>query len=256
MTPSLPSEFLRRPITHRALHDVTDQRPENSRAAIRAAIDAGYGIEIDLQRTRDNRAMVFHDYDMTRLTGQSGPIQQITAAQAQAQPLLNSDGEGIPSLEEVLDLVAGRVPLLIELKDQDGAMGPDVGALEADVVGTLQGYDGPVALMSFNPHSVAELARLAPHLPRGLVTCSYDPKVELLPRVVCDHLREIPDFERVGASFISHEAKDLDRPRVAELKAQGVPILCWTIRSPEQEVAARKVADNVTFEGYLAEHPA
>ncbi len=256
MTPSLPSEFLQRPIAHRALHDISDQRPENSRAAIRAAIDAGYGIEIDLQRTRDDRAMVFHDYDMARLTGQPGPIQQITAAQAQAQPLLHSDGEGIPSFAEVLDLVAGKVPLLVELKDQDGAMGSEIGALEADVVRALEGYDGPVALMSFNPHSVAEFARLAPHLPRGLVTCAYNPKVELLPQAVCDHLRDIPDFDRVGASFISHEAADLDRPRVAALKAQGVPILCWTIRSPEQEAEARKVADNVTFEGYLAEHPA
>ena len=253
---SLPSEFLHRPIAHRALHDVADQRPENSRAAIRAAIDAGYGIEVDLQRTRDDRAMVFHDYDLARLTWMKGPIQQTTASEASDLLLLNSDDEGIPTLDEVLDLVAGRVPLLIEIKDQDGAMGTNVGALEADAVRALQGYDGPVALMSFNPHSVAKLARLAPHLPRGLVTCAYDPKAELLPPAVCDHLRDIPDFDRVGAGFISHQAADLGRPRVAELKAQGVPILCWTIRSAAQEAAARQVADNVTFEGYLAEHPA
>jgi glycerophosphoryl diester phosphodiesterase len=252
MTPSLPSVFLQTPIAHRALHDKSDNRPENSRAAILAAVEAGYGIEIDLQRTSDNRAMVFHDYDMTRLTGQAGPIQQVSAAQAQATQLLHAD-DGIPTLDEVLEMVGGTVPLLIEFKDQDGAMGTDVGPLEADAVRALQGYDGPVALMSFNPNSVAELARLAPHLPRGLVTCSYQPKEELLPQTVCDHLRDIPDFNRVGASFISHEVADLPRPRVAELKAQGVPILCWTVRSPEQEAEARKIADNVTFEGYLAQ---
>lgn len=254
MTPPLPPVFLQTPIAHRALHDLSDNRPENSRAAIRAAIEAGYGIEIDLQRTSDNRAMVFHDYDMTRLTGRPGPIQQISAAQAQATQLLHAD-DGIPSLDEVLEMVGGKVPLLIEFKDQDGAMGPDVGPLEADAVRALQGYDGPVALMSFNPNSVAELARIAPHLPRGIVTCSYQPKVELLPQKVCDHLRDIPDFDRVGASFISHEVADLNCPRVAELKARGVPILCWTVRSPEQEALAREVADNVTFEGYLAAHP-
>lgn len=254
MTPTLPSAFLQTPIAHRALHDKTDNRPENSRAAIRAAIDAGYGIEIDLQLTSDNRAMVFHDYDMARLTGQPGPIQQISAVQAQATQLLHAD-DGIPTLDEVLEMVAGKVPLLIEFKDQDGAMGTDVGQLESDAVRALQGYDGPVALMSFNPNSVAELARLAPHLPRGLVTCSYQPEIELLPQAVCDHLRDIPDFDRVGASFISHEVADLNRPRVAELKARGVPILCWTVRSPEQEAEARAVADNVTFEGYLAAHP-
>ncbi|WP_037313753.1 glycerophosphodiester phosphodiesterase family protein [Ruegeria halocynthiae] len=254
MTPSLPPAFLQIPLSHRALHDKTDNRPENSRAAIRAAVAAGYGIEIDLQLTADNRAMVFHDYDMTRLTGQPGPIRQVTAAQAQATGLLHAE-DGIPTLDEVLALVGGKVPLLIEFKDQDGAMGTDVGPLEADAVRALQGYDGPVALMSFNPNSVAELARLAPHLPRGLVTCSYQPKVEHLSQKICDHLRDIPDFDRVGASFISHEMADLTRPRVAELKARGVPILCWTVRSPEQETQARTIANNVTFEGYLAPRP-
>ncbi|SHE35207.1 Glycerophosphoryl diester phosphodiesterase [Ruegeria intermedia] len=254
MIPPLPDAFLRTPIAHRALHDIRDNRPENSRAAVAAAVRSGYGIEIDLQLTSDGRAMVFHDYDLLRLTGQTGAIQQITRAEAAKIPLLHGD-EGIPSLEQVLDLVAGRVPLLIEFKDQDGEMGANVGALEQAVVELLRRYAGPVALMSFNPHTVAELARLAPQLPRGIVTCSYQPKVEHLPVGVCDHLRDIPDFDRVEASFISHEVQDLSRPRVAELKAQGVPILCWTVRSAEQEAEARKVADNVTFENYLAAIP-
>ncbi len=255
MTPPLPPEFLRHPIAHRALHDKTQGRPENSRAAIKAAAEAGYGIEIDLQLTADNRAVVFHDYALERLTGQSGAIRQMTVDQAAQITLLQSGGEGIPTLDEVLELVAGRVPLLIELKDQDGAMGPDVGALEQDTVRALGGYDGPVALMSFNPNSVAELARCAPHLPRGLVTSSYGDADCNLPKALRDHLREIADFDRSGASFISHEWHDLTRPRVAQLKAQAVPVLCWTIRSPEQEAQARAVADNVTFEGYLAPQP-
>ncbi len=254
MTPPLPAEFLQIPITHRALHDISDNRPENSGAAIRAAVDAGYGIEIDLQLTSDNRAMVFHDYDMARLTGKPGPIRQLSAAQASATPLLHAH-DGIPTLGEVLELVEGKVPLLIEFKDQDGAMGTDIGPLEQDAVRALQGYNGPVAVMSFNPNSVAELARLAPDLPRGLVTSAYNPLNWPLPVETCDRLREIPDFDRVGASFISHEVHDLNRPRVAELKARGVPILCWTVRSPEQKVEARKTADNVTFEGYLATQP-
>lgn len=252
MTPALPQVFLQRPIAHRALHDVSDNRPENSLSAIRAAIEAGYGIEIDLQMTVDGRAMVFHDYDMKRLTGQAGPIRQVTSVAATEQPLLHSEDDVIPPLQEVLDLVDGRVPLLIELKDQDGAMGTGIGPLERDAVRALDGYGGPVALMSFNPNSVAELARLAPHLPRGLVTSAYDPGDWPLPATLCEHLRGIPDFDRVGASFISHEVEDLDRPRVAELKASGVPVLCWTVRSAEQEADARRVADNVTFEGYAA----
>ncbi|WP_372570596.1 glycerophosphodiester phosphodiesterase family protein [Ruegeria jejuensis] len=255
MRPELPAAFLGAPITHRALHDVSQGRPENSRAAIRAAITAGYGIEIDLQLTRDEQAMVFHDYELARLAGQPGVIRSLVAAEASATPLLHGDGEGIPGLPEILELVAGQVPLLIELKDQDGGMGPNVGPLERATAQALTGYSGPVAVMSFNPNSVAEMARLAPDLPRGLVTSSYRAEKWPLSAATRDHLREIPDYDTAQASFISHEAGDLDRPRVAELKAQGVPILCWTVRSPEQEAKARAVADNVTFEGYLAAHP-
>ena len=71
-----------------------------------------------------------------------------------------------------------------------------------------------------------------------------------------DRLRDIPDMARTGSSFISHDAADLSRPRVAALKAAGIAILCWTIRSPEAEVEARRVAQNVTFEGYKAAIPA
>jgi len=252
----LPTEFLRIPLAHRALHDLADGRPENSRAAVRAAVAAGYGIEIDVQPSADGRAMVFHDYDLRRLAGLNGPLQQRSAAEL-ADIMLLGGTEGIPTLTEILAEVAGRVPLLIEIKDQDGAMGPNIGALQAAVAGDLAGYKGPVAVMSFNPHSVAEMARLMPDLPRGLTTSAYDPVgwAPLAPRV-CDALREIPDYTRTGASFISHEVADLDRPRVGELKAKGAAVLCWTVRSQTQERTARRVADNITFEKYLAAIPA
>lgn len=254
--PVLPDDLLRLPVAHRAFHDIDQGRPENSRAAIRAAIAAGYGIEIDLQLTSDGAAMVFHDYDLGRLTGQAGPLRRCSAAEAAEIPLLHGDGETIPSFEEVLDLVAGRVPLLVELKDQDGGMGPDVGPLEAAAARALAGYAGPVAVMSFNPHSMAEMARIAPDVPRGLTTCSYNPDDWPLSKATCDRLREIPDFERVGAAFVSHQAGDLDRPRVRALHSDGVPVLCWTIRSVEAEAEARRLADNITFEGYAAAIPA
>ena len=248
---ALPAAFVRVPIAHRALHDRDAGRPENSRAAIRAAIDAGYGIEIDLQQSRDGRAMVFHDYDLGRLTGIDGPIRQRDAQDLEKLPLLHCD-ETIPTLSEILSLVAGQVPLLIELKDQHGQMGPTDGVLERAVAEDLRSYDGPVALMSFNPHAVAHLADYAPSIPRGLVTCGYEPDDwPLLKEETRAHLREIPDYDRAGACFVSHHLGDLERPRLAELKAQGANVLSWTIRSPAEEAEARQVADNVTFEGYL-----
>lgn len=248
---TLPSAFLDRAIAHRALHDIRDGRPENSLAAIRAAIAGGYGIEIDLQPSADGRAMVFHDDTLDRLTGATGRVADQAAATLGEIPLTGSS-EGIPTLDAVLALVGGQVPLLIEIKDQDGQMGPGVGALEAATAAALAGYEGPVALMSFNPHAVAELARLMPGLPRGLTTCGFAaahwPELTEETRA---RLRLIPDIDRVGASFISHHAHDLGAPRVAEVKQAGLPVLSWTIRTPAEEAAARQVADNVTFECYL-----
>lgn len=246
----LPPVFLDRPIAHRALHG--PGHPENSRAAVRAAVAAGYGIEIDIQLSKDHHAMVFHDYDLKRLTGHRGPIQQRTASELADVPLLGGH-EGVPTLAEVLRDVDGAVPLLIEIKDQDGRMGPKVGALERACAAALDGYDGPVAVMSFNPHAVAEMARLSPDLPRGLTTCAYGIKdYPMLPATLRDHLRTMPGIEEMGASFISHHHADLASARVAAQKARGLDVLCWTIRTPEQEAAARRIADNVTFEGYAA----
>lgn len=251
----LPVAFLQKPLAHRALHDRSAGRPENSRGAIRAAVDAGYGIEIDVQLSADGCAMVFHDDLLDRLTRETGPVRQRTSAELSAIPLVDAP-DGIPCLSEVLDLISGKVPLLIEIKDQDGDMGPDVGPLERATADALKGYSGPVAVMSFNPHAVAAFHAAAPQIPVGLTTSAYDPDDWApLPAHVCDRLRGIPDYDRTNASFISHQADDLNRPRVAELKSKGAAILCWTIKSQQAEDEARKIADNVTFEGYAAALP-
>ncbi|WP_374398270.1 glycerophosphodiester phosphodiesterase family protein [Tabrizicola sp.] len=252
----LPDSFLRLPLAHRALHDRAAGRIENSPSAIRAAVAAGYGIEIDLQLASDGVPMVFHDETLDRLTGETGPVNARSAAEL-GRIRLTGSTDSIPTLAEVLALVAGRVPLLIEIKDQSLVMGPTDGRLEAATAEALKGYTGDVALMSFNPASVAHLARLAPHLPRGITTSAYDPDDWApMPEPMCAHFRAIPDYDATLSSFISHEAPDLSRPRVAELKAQGARVLCWTIRSVEAEATARKHADNVTFEGYRAALPA
>lgn len=248
---TLPQGFIDIPLAHRALHNVTDGRPENSLAAIRAAIALGYGIEIDVQISKDGQAMVFHDYDLQRLCGATGAVCQKTSEELAGLPLIGGT-EGIPTLQQVLDLVDGQVPLLIEIKDQDLRLGPNVGALEAACAEALEGYVGPVAVMSFNPHSVVEIARLLPEVPRGLTTCNFVKEDwPLVPAERREHLATIPDFESTGSCFVSHQHDELDSPRIAQFKSQGTPILCWTIRSAETEGTARRIADNITFETYL-----
>ena len=252
----LHPDFLRLPLAHRAYHDRAAGRIENSMSAIRAAVAAGYGIEIDLQLSSDGVPMVFHDNDLDRLTAQTGPLRARTAA-ALGEFALTGSTDTIPAFAQALAQIAGRVPLLVELKDQSLTLSDTDGDLEAAAVAALDGYSGPVALMSFNPHCVAHLARLAPDLPRGLTTSAYDPgDWHPLPAATCAILRAIPDYDRTESSFISHEAADLARPRVADLQAQGASVLCWTIRTPEAEAKARRIAQNITFETYAAALPA
>ncbi len=256
MRVALPASLTRIPIAHRALHDRRQGRIENSPSAIRAAMAAGYAIEIDVQMSADGQAMVFHDDRLDRLTDQTGWVRDRTAA-ALSQIILKGGTDTIPTLREVLALIAGQVPLLIEIKDQTLQMAQTDGQLEKAVADALAGYRGDVAVMSFNPHCMAHMARLAPHVARGITTSAYDADDWApLPPAICDVLRDIPDFDRVDASFISHEGRDLARARVAELKAKDAAILCWTIRSPEDEAKARKIAANITFEGYAAVIPA
>lgn len=246
----LPRQFLSRPIAHRGLHDAASGVPENSMAAIRAAIEHGYGIEIDLQLTADAAAVVFHDYDLERLTDGVGRVRARTAKDLSTLRLKGST-ETIPDFSEVLSLVNGQVPLLVEMKDQDGALGEDVGKLEADVARALEEYSGPVAVMSFNPHSVSAMQTLAPDVPRGLVTEDFRSEEWSATPERRAALSRIEDFDRVGACFISHDHRALDMPAVTALKQRGIPVLCWTIRTPEEEARARRIADNVTFEGYF-----
>lgn len=247
---ALPPEFLHAPIAHRGLHG--DGVPENSLAAARAAIEAGYGIEMDIQHTADNVPMVFHDYDLTRLAGEDSYIADLELEDLDDKRLLETD-EPIPTLAAMLRLVEGRVPLLIEIKDQDGRLGRNIGELHRHVADQLKSYEGPVAVMSFNPHTVRAFHEIAPDIPVGLTTCNFSKKDwPALDDTTRLNLAEIKLFESSGASFISHDKADLTNARVDALKAQGVPVLCWTIKSPEEETTARRMADNITFEGYMA----
>lgn len=247
----LAPEFLARPIAHRGLHDAARGIIENSIPAIEAACDHGFGIEIDIQPTGDGTPLVFHDYDLSRLTGASNFVREMPLAEVRKVTLSGSN-DGVPTLADVLDMVDGRVPLLVEIKDQDMRLGPSVGPLEQAVATTLEGYGGPVAVMSFNPHSVAAFAAAAPQTAVGLVTDAFGaedwPMVPLARR---KELVEIQGVEGVPLDFISHDRGNLSSPRVAEMKAAGLPILCWTVRSEAEAAEARRVADQITFEGYM-----
>ncbi len=249
----LDPAFLGPAIAHRGLHDVArpDLRPENSAAACRAAVEAGYGVEIDVQISADGEAMVFHDDALDRLArGHAGPVRARVSDELRRMKLMDGP-HTIPTLAEVLEIVT--TPLLIEIKRQHMEVG--VGPLESRVAALLDRARGPVAVMSYDPRAIAWFRDNAPGVARGLVSDAYDDG-EALARFDAEtraRLARMEDFDPLGCDFVSYDARDLPSPACAALRARGVPVLCWTIRSPEEEAEARRHADNVTFEGYLPE---
>ena len=252
--PALDPAFLKTPIAHRALHDASKGVFENCRSAIIAAIEHGYAIEIDLQLSADGRAMVFHDDTLDRLTDKNGNVSDYTAAEL-FQIKVGSGQDVIEPLEDILRLIDGRVPLLIELKDQSRQLSQTDGRLEQATIDALSLYQGPVAVMSFNPHMIATMSKLSSDLPLGLTTGSFmDPTWGIDAERIA-HLSQIADFDPTRYSFVSHFALELTAPCIQTLKERGAAIFTWTIRSPEAEAVARQTVDNITFEGYLAAHP-
>ena len=223
------------PFAHRGLHG--QGRVENSRAAFEAAIAAGHGIELDVQASRDGEAFVFHDYRLDRLTGEQGDLISHTARELREIALLGT-GEPLPTLGDILRLVRGRVPILIEVKAPDRR----VARLCLAVMRALEGYRGPVGVMSFNPEVPAWFAAHAPRLPRGLVV-SEDGKRGLRGRAE-RHLA----FWRARADFLAYDIRDLPSRFAAGRRRRGVPVFTWTVRTGEDRARAAGHADQIIYE--------
>jgi glycerophosphoryl diester phosphodiesterase len=241
----LPAGFTARPFAHRGLHDAAAGIVENSRAAVAAAVSAGYGVEIDVQLSADGEAVVFHDDALDRLTAETGPVSARPAAALQAITLAGSD-ETIPTLAEILALLPAETPALIELKDQGGALdATGVGPLEARVAFLLAAASPAHAVMSFNPGSVAAFARHAPDRARGLVAGG---RYAGVAPARAEALAAAAAAETVGADFVSFHHRALPSARSRALRAVGVAVLCWTIRTADEADAVAPHVDAITFE--------
>jgi glycerophosphoryl diester phosphodiesterase len=223
------------PYAHRGLHG--PGALENSRAAFEAAIAAGQGIECDVQLTRDGEAAVFHDYDLGRLTAEQSAVADRTLAELQ-RVKLGAQDETIPSLADVLQLVAGRVPLLIEIK----APRSTSPALCAAVLRPLNSYAGPAAIMSFNPQACAWFAREAPHVTRGLVVTEQE------KRGARGRIERRLALWRARPDFLAYDIRDLPSRFASAQRARGLPVLTWTVRSRRDEEVASAYADQIIHE--------
>lgn len=222
---------------HRGLHG--EGRVENSPAAFAAAIERGMGIECDVQRSHDGQAMVFHDFTLERLTGESGPVAARSAAQL-GQVALGGSGDRIPTLVQLLAQVDGKVPLLIEIKSRAGM---HVAPLCLAVRRALEGYRGPHAVMSFDPRAVRWFARHSPLTPRGLVMTEENDKA------LSGRIRRWAYLRLARPQFLAYDIRDLPSRFAARQRRRGLPLLTWTVRSPELAERAALHADAPIAEG-------
>jgi glycerophosphoryl diester phosphodiesterase len=222
------------PFAHRGLHG--GGVVENSRAAFEAAIAAGQGIELDVRITRDAHAVIFHDAELGRLTDAAGRVDRRSLAELETIPLRGT-GETIPSLSEILKLIAGRVPLLIEVKAPDEKVAPICLA----VFHALEGYRGPVGVMSFNPEVGRWLRLHAPRVTRGLVVTEAGKRRR-------GRLKRRLALWRSQPDFLAYDVRDLPSRFAARARARGIPVFTWTCRSAEDEERARLHADQIIHE--------
>ena len=228
------------PFAHRGLFDANSGPPENSLPAFAAACEAGYGIELDVHLAQGGLVAVFHDETLDRLCGRPGRIADLRHADLTTLRLADSDTH-VPSLGEVLALVGGRVPILVELKGRDARLlAPHVAAL-------LDHYEGPRAATSFDPRVLKVLRRVAPDLPRGqLAGAQTWPGIARWQLATANRLM----YDTVGRpAFYVYEVHHLNAPALVHRRRRGALAVAWTARTAEDLELARRFADNVIFEG-------
>ncbi|HEY1745768.1 MAG TPA: glycerophosphodiester phosphodiesterase family protein [Xanthobacteraceae bacterium] len=237
-----------RPIAHRGLHDAAVGTIENTAGAMQAALDADYGVEVDLQISADGEAMVHHDAVLGRLTEGDGRLDQLTSAELKRVKFRES-AERMLTLADLCDLVGGRAVLLPELKSRfDGDE-----RLAARVATVLSGYRGPVAPMSFDPRQLQTLRQKAPKLPRGIVAAKYKPHPywDQMPPALRHSMGSLLPAATARPQFVAYMKDNL--PALAPWLARHIlclPLITWVVRTETERQRATLHADQIIFEGF------
>jgi len=225
-------------IAHRGLFN--DKFPENSLPAFKNACKHNFAIELDVHDISDNNIIVFHDTTLNRMCGINKKVKDLKTEELENCYLLNTNYT-IPTLKEVLDVVDGKVPIIIELKIDTIRE-----TLSQKVYQIIKDYKGPIAVKSFNHFTILWFKKHAPHIIRGMLGSSL--KDMKLPRIYKWFIRNLYMFNFIKPHFISYNFDDLPYKNVSKRK---VPILTWTIKNSNQEKQALQIADNIIFDSYI-----
>lgn len=244
------SWLTRRPIAHRGLHDASRGIVENTLPAAEAAIARGFPIECDVLLSADGTVVVYHDDTLERLTHGAGPVAAKTTAELKAIPFRDGDAR-VPTLQELLDLVDGRVGLIVELKSEFPRHPDD--RLAERVAALVSRYRGPVVTKSFDPEVLAAMNRLLPEIAHGIVADDASDLEDYgrstrIDRFVLRHLLHAP---RTRPRFVSYCVRDLPAPGPWVARSIfGLPVISWTVRNEADRARALASADQIIFEGF------
>lgn len=238
-----------RPYAHRGLHDAAAGVVENTTTAFERAIALGLGIECDLRPAADATAMVFHDMTLDRVMQAEGRIDALPPV-ALGRLSYRGSGDRMLRLDELLELTGGRVPLMIEIKNDFTA--PDL-AFVSGVAEAVARYAGPAVLMSFDP-AVLDIAReVAPGVPRGLVAGRYRDTGWWSDRLAPERraaLTALADADRLDIAFANYHVADLPTAETEAMRASGRRLVfAWTVRTADDRDRAARFADAPVFEG-------
>lgn len=239
-----------RPIAHRGLHNAKRGIIENTAPAFEAAIAKGYGIECDVRPAADGLPVVFHDEALSRLVAGRGPVAKVTERQLQS---LRHRVGGAPILTfaDLLELVSGRVPLLVEIKSE---WQPPQKVFLGKLAAAAAAYRGPIALMSFDPAVMTVIRALSPNLPRGMISGSYVGSGWWSRKISGKRaaaLRDLLESGPVAPDFYAYDVNALPTPVTDYARlVQGVPLFTWTVRTAKQRRIAANSADAMIFEGF------
>ena len=233
---------------HRGLHD--ESKAENSMSAFRAAKEHGYGIELDVRLSKDGELVVFHDETLTRVTGNEGLVKNFTSEELAEMKLSGTD-EGIPTFREVLELIDGSVPLLIELKELTSESG-----LAEKFVEVIKDYKGDYIVESFNPMTVRRMKKLRPDILRGILSTTYTKDEKHKGKILYYLAEKLLLNFYTRPNFISYYHEGYTVRNLGFIRRVfGTPLLTWTVKSQAEENAAYEHGfDTVIFEGYIPEN--
>ncbi len=227
------------PLAHRGIHN--EQVDENSIPSFKLAVEQGFGLEIDIHLTKDNGIVVMHDYTTTRTTGIDKHINELTRAELTKIKLTKTQTK-IPLLQDVLDVVDGKVPILIELK-AEGKYKEDFAKIVIDSLKNYKHKD-TIALQSFNPYLVKEMRLLQDEIIVGQLASN---NLEGQTKFIQFLFRSLIVLKISKPHFFAYELKYIKRRKI-QRKRRKLPLLAWTVTTKEEQKLAQKYADNIIFE--------